>query len=104
MIVAESYRTPTMSFKVLWYVGVLVVLAVIIAAVIIFYVPLVNQPGLYRAVPTSIGIVSTVIVTYLIHKKILPKPTTRDRQLNWLLIVIVLVAAFSYVWFTKTFE
>ncbi len=63
------YRVLTLQFKVLWYVVLLVFLVVIVTAVIVFYVPFVNQPGLYRAVPAIIGIVSTVVVACLIHKK-----------------------------------
>jgi predicted membrane-bound mannosyltransferase len=89
--------------RMLWYMVVLAILALIAAVIIIFYIPLVNQGGLYRAVPTIAIIVTSLIGAYLIHKKILPKPTTRDRLLNLLIIAIVLVAAFIYVWLTKTF-
>ncbi len=85
---ATKVPNPPKAVRVVILFGILAIMAV---TVVIFFMPFVNQPGLYRAVPTIIGIVSTVVVAYLVNKKTLPKPTSRDRKIGFALVAIVLL-------------
>lgn len=85
----DPYRAPTLPFKVLWYVVVLVILALIVALVVIFYIPLIQQ-GAYGFTTVVILVIVNVVAAYLVHKKVLPRPSLRERILNVVFLAVSL--------------
>ena len=87
----ESYRAQTMSFKVLWYVIVIVILALIVVSVIIFYIPLIEQ-AVYRHILVAFIVIANVVFGLIARKKGWYIPSSKERRLCIVLIAIAIIA------------
>ncbi len=89
-------QTSDMS-KILSYVVMLVLLAVIAAAVLLFYVPFyASQSAIYRGTLVIAIAITNTIIAYT-FRKILPKPTRREHGLTVLLIAAIASVTFIYL-------
>ncbi len=96
----EAVATSSKTYKALWYLLVFVILSLIVAIVIVLYVPFI-QTNPYGFPTTAMAlVVVNVIAAVLIKKGVVPKPTLRERKLNLLLLAIVLIVTFAvaFLW------
>ena len=91
----EATGAPAKSGKVFWYVTVFAVLAVIVVLVVLFLVPFLNESFLNRQIVFSGVVAANVLAAYLIYKGVLPKPSSRERRLSRILLIVIVVVVFA---------
>lgn len=84
-----TFQASTTSSKVLRFSIVFGVLALIIALTVL-YLPFIQQQT-YGFATLLVIVIANIVAAYLVHKGVLPKPSTQQRLRNLAILAIVLI-------------
>ena len=83
----KSCQAPSRSFRVLWYVVAFSILALMVAAVIIFYIPFLDESSTNRIIATLFTLLLILIVYLILGKGYYKSRPPKERRARFVMII-----------------